>query len=62
MLVASILINESEVGANVTVVMPELLTFTLTAPDVVVFPAESLATAVRVCKPFEAAVVSQEME
>src|SRR5206468_5268058 len=39
-----------------------LATVTVTAAEVVVFPAASRATAVRVCEPLLTAVVSQERE
>ena len=39
-----------------------LLTVTMTAADVVVFPAASRATAVRVWEPLATAVVDQEIE
>jgi len=39
-----------------------LLTVTVTAAEVVWFPAASRATAVSVCEPFEAVVVFQDVE
>ena len=51
---------EGVVGADVSATVFE--TVTLTPVDVVMFPAASLATAVRVCEPFAVAVVSQVIE
>jgi hypothetical protein len=49
-------------GAVIVAVGAELSTVTFTAVDVVVLPAASLATAVKLCAPLETPVVFQEIE
>src|SRR5437667_358431 len=53
---------EDTVTAESTGGVRSLATVTVTVAEVVVFPAASRATAVRVCEPLLTAVVSQERE
>jgi hypothetical protein len=58
---------EPEVGAvmemeGIVVSATILFTVTITLEEVILFPAASLATAVRVCEALEAVVLSQEIE